>query len=64
MEYGVSETYTMAEYEMDIIDAISYIPFFTAVWFGTVPDDELIDNNFPFFFINKLFYLVEIITKN
>jgi len=64
MEYGVTETYTMAEYETDIMDAISYIPFFTAVWFGTVPDDELIDNNFPFFFINKLFYLVEIITKN
>jgi hypothetical protein len=31
------------------------VPFFTAVWFGSMPEDELIDKNFPFFFIQKLF---------
>jgi HAD superfamily hydrolase (TIGR01509 family) len=53
--------YTMDEYERDIIDSLSYIPFFTAVWFGTIPNDELIDKNFPYFFIQKLFYLFELI---
>jgi hypothetical protein len=54
MEYGVVH-YSYEEYQSDITDAIGYIPFFTSVWFGTVPNDELIDKNFPYFFINKLF---------
>jgi HAD superfamily hydrolase (TIGR01509 family) len=60
MEYGIS-SYTFEEYESDIYDSICYIPFFTSIWFGTIPQDELIDKNFPFFFINKLFYLVDIV---
>lgn len=57
MEYGV-KNYGFAEYEKDLADAFCYIPFFTAVWFGTVSYDELIDKNFPFFFIQKLFRLL------
>ena len=34
------------------------------MWFGTIPNDELIDKTFPYFFILKLFYLIEIVTKN
>jgi thiamine kinase-like enzyme len=59
-EYGVIN-YSFEEYETDIYEAICYIPFFTGVWFGTIPQDELIDKNFPYFFINKMFYLLELI---
>jgi hypothetical protein len=36
------------------------MPFFTSVWFGTIPDEDLIDKDFPRLFINKLFYLLDI----
>jgi HAD superfamily hydrolase (TIGR01509 family) len=62
LEYGVSN-YSFEEYETDIYNAICYIPFFTSIWFGTIPQDELIDKNFPYFFINKLFYLINMIKK-
>jgi HAD superfamily hydrolase (TIGR01509 family) len=63
LEYGVIN-YTVEEYETDIYYATCYIPFFTSVWFGTTPQDELIDKNFPYFLISKLFYLIEYITFN
>jgi len=63
LEYGVSN-YLFEEYENDIYDAVCYIPFFTSIWFGTIPQDELIDKNFPYFFIKKLFYLIELIKNN
>lgn len=62
IEYGV-DNYSYEDYEKDIYYSICYIPFFTAVWFGTIPQDELIDKNFPYFFINKMFYLIENINK-
>lgn len=58
VEYGIT-SYSFEEYENDIYDAVCYIPFFTSVWFGTIPQDELIDKNFPYFLINKMFYLLE-----
>jgi HAD superfamily hydrolase (TIGR01509 family) len=58
LEYGVSN-YSFEEYENDIYDALCYIPFFTSIWFGTMSQDELIDQNFPYFLISKLFYLLE-----
>jgi hypothetical protein len=57
-EYGVTD-YPFQEYENDLYDAICYIPFFTSIWFGTIPQDELIDKNFPYFLISKMFYLIE-----
>ena len=57
MENNV-QNYSYDEYEKDLIDAVQYVPFFTAVWFGTVPHDDLIDKNFPYFFIQKLFSLL------
>ena len=60
VEYGVNN-YSFDEYENDIYNAICYIPFFTSIWFGTVTQDELIDKNFPYFFITKMFYLIDII---
>jgi HAD superfamily hydrolase (TIGR01509 family) len=60
IEYGI-KNYSFDEYEKDIYDAVCYIPFFTCIWFGTTPQDELIDKNFPYFFISKLFYLIEVL---
>jgi hypothetical protein len=59
-EYGVVN-YTQDQYDNDLYDALCYIPFFTGIWFGTVPQDELIDKNFPYFFISKMFYLLDCI---
>ena len=59
MEYGV-KNYSWKEYSQDLKDAVCYIPLFTGVWFGTTPQDELIDPNFPFFFIRKMMYLMEL----
>jgi len=60
-EYGVTN-YSYEEYEKDLYYSICYIPFFTSVWFGSTPQDELIDKNFPYFLITKLFHLIEYIT--
>ena len=60
LQRGITD-YSYTEYEADIKDAIRYFPFFVAIWFGTTPQDELIDKNFPFFFIQKLFQLEMII---
>lgn len=54
--------YSYQEYENDLYYSICYMPFFTSIWFGTIPTDELIDKNFPYTFISKLFYLIEYIT--
>jgi HAD superfamily hydrolase (TIGR01509 family) len=60
IEYGVVN-YSIEEYNKDIYDALCYVPFFTSIWFGTMSQDELIDKNFPYFLINKMFYLFELI---
>ena len=62
IEYGINN-YSYKDYDDDIYDAICYIPFFTSIWFGTIPQDELIDKNFPYFLISKLFYLIELCNK-
>jgi beta-phosphoglucomutase-like phosphatase (HAD superfamily) len=54
LEYGVIN-YSLEEYENDFKNAICYFPFFVAIWFGTLDENDLIDRNFPYFFINKLF---------
>jgi beta-phosphoglucomutase-like phosphatase (HAD superfamily)/dTDP-glucose pyrophosphorylase len=63
IEYGIVN-YSYDDYEQDLHDAICYTPFFTAVWFGTVNYDDLIDKNFPFFFLQKLFALFDKTMKN
>jgi HAD superfamily hydrolase (TIGR01509 family) len=55
---GITD-YSYEEYLKDVKNSICYFPFFVAVWFGTTPEDSLIDKNFPFFFIQKLFYLLD-----
>ena len=51
----------MKEYENDIKNALCYVPFFTAIWFGSLSYDELIDKNWPYFFIKKLVFMLEFI---
>lgn len=62
LEYGVLN-YSFDEYTQDLKDAVSYIPFFTAIWFGSTPNDELIDKNFPYFFIKKHLTTFHIINR-
>lgn len=47
--------YSREEYDHDFELAIQYFPYFVAIWFGTVDEDDLIDKNFPPFFIQRLF---------
>jgi len=58
LEQGVAN-YNKEAYETDFQISICYFPFFVAMWFGTTPTDQLIDINFPFFFIQKLFSFME-----
>lgn len=62
IEYGVLN-YSFDLYTRDLKDAVGYIPFFTAVWFGSTPNDELIDKNFPYFFIKKHLSVFHIINN-
>ena len=53
LERGVD--YNKDDYELDFKNASYYFPFFVAIWFGTLSEDELIDKEFPLYFIKKLF---------
>jgi hypothetical protein len=53
--------YSYKEYENDFKDAVCFFPFFVAIWFGTTPEDDLIDKNFPFFFIKEIFFFLELL---
>jgi len=52
------KNYSKEEYDLDYQIAICYFPVFVGIWFGTVDSDDLIDKNFPFFFIQKLFNFI------
>jgi len=39
--------------------AACYFPFFVTIWFGTTSKNDLIDINFPFFFIQKYLRFIE-----
>jgi HAD superfamily hydrolase (TIGR01509 family) len=63
LEFGVTD-YSFEQYENDIINAMCHFPFFVALWFGTTPNSDLIDLNFPYFFIQRLFSFYDIILEN
>jgi HAD superfamily hydrolase (TIGR01509 family) len=56
-ENGV--VYPWETYQKDFEQAMYYFPLFVAVWFGTTPNEELIDVSFPFLFIKKFVAIVE-----
>lgn len=57
-EFGI-QNYSYNDYEIDLRNAVCYFPFFVSIWFGTTPQDDLIDKNFPYFFIQKLFFFLD-----
>ena len=59
IENGVN--YSFYDFENDIKDSLFYFPFFVSIWFGTINQDELIDKNFPFFFIQKVFHCFDML---
>lgn len=61
-EYGVVN-YEKQSYNEDFRNAAFYFPYFVAVWFGTTPTDDLIDINFPYFFVNSLVGFYDLIYK-
>lgn len=62
-EYNVSN-YSYTEFNKDLLYSLYNVPFFTSIWFGSTPSDELIDKNFPYFFITKTFYMIEKLSKS
>ena len=52
-------TYSHDTYHKDFEAAICYFPLFVAVWFGTTPNEDLIDVSFPFLFIQKFVSVFE-----
>ena len=62
-EYGITN-YTKEQYNTDWKNAVIYYPFFVAIWFGTTPEDDLIDKNFPLFFIQRLFNFIDLCDNN
>jgi HAD superfamily hydrolase (TIGR01509 family) len=58
LEHGVQ--YCRSDYDIDFKNASYYFPFFVAIWFGTLSEDELIDKEFPLTFITKLFSFYEL----
>lgn len=59
LENGV-KNYSIENYNRDFIDSIFYFPFFVVIWFGTIKEDELLDKNFPYFFIKKFYNFIEL----
>ena len=57
-EYGINN-YSKQDYDKDFILSACFYPFFVAIWFGNILSEDLIDVNFPFFYIQKLFYFLE-----
>ena len=56
-ESGVS--YTWQEYEEDFKAATAYYPFFVAIWYGSMESNELLDVNFPFFYLRRYVRFLE-----
>lgn len=52
--------YDYDEFHRDIQMSSYYFPFFVAVWFGSMDQDHLLDKNFPFFFIQRLFHFYDL----
>lgn len=57
-EHGVRD-YSRAAFAHDTALAACHFPFFVAIWFGTTPTEDLIDVNFPFFFLQRYVAFLE-----
>jgi len=59
LEYDI-KSYNKDTYIKDFKIASCFYPFFVGIWFGNIKNEDLIDVNFPFFYIQKLFHFLEI----
>ncbi len=50
-EFGIE--YSWTEYEEDFKAAVEYYPLFVAVWYGAMDSSDLLDKNFPFFYLQR-----------
>ena len=57
-KYGVKD-YSPEAFARDTVVAACHFPFFVAMWFGTTPTEDLIDVNFPFFFLQRYMAFLE-----
>jgi len=55
--------YCKEEYIQDFICSILHFPLFVSLWFGTLSQEDLIDKNFPFFFIQKFLCILDLYEK-
>jgi beta-phosphoglucomutase-like phosphatase (HAD superfamily)/choline kinase len=62
IEYGVKE-YSYTQYMSDLQKAVAYFPFFVAIWFGTTKVEDLIDVNFPYFYIMRYLNYINLVCK-
>jgi len=62
LEYGV-KNYSKKEYDLDFLFAIFHFPLFVCIWFGTLSQEDLIDKNFPYFFIQKFLCIIDLYEK-
>jgi hypothetical protein len=58
LELGIK--YDRCDYDKDFLYSIFYFPLFVCVWFGTLDTEDLIDKNFPYFFIQKFLLLIDL----
>jgi len=53
-KYGI-KNYTIKQCEKDWAIACMYFPIYVAMWFGTTPDEQLVDEMFPRRFVPRAF---------
>lgn len=59
LENGMRD-YCKEEYIRDFTCSILHFPLFVSLWFGTLSQEDLIDKNFPFFFIQKFLCIIDL----
>lgn len=53
--------YSNDDFEKDFTLAACYFPFFVAIWFGCLKNEDLIDTKFPTLYINKFFSFLDLL---
>jgi HAD superfamily hydrolase (TIGR01509 family) len=59
LENGMTD-YSKEEYIQDFTCSILHFPLFVSMWFGTLSQEDLIDKNFPYFFIQKFLCVIDL----
>ena len=62
MKHNPNLSYTKQEYLDDIRDSICCFPLLVAIWFGSAKEEDLIDKEFPYNFIQKFIKITNVMT--